>query len=59
MLSVITDQTKERILPLLQKYVANNYGSDEDDESESIRTRIFSDCFRSYIPLDFENMGLF
>ena len=43
MLSVITDQTKERILHLLQKYVANNYGSDEDDESESIRTRIFSD----------------
>ena len=56
---VLTSRTKERLLPLVNKYVANNYGLEEDDERESIRARIFFDCFRSYVPSDFEKMGFF
>ena len=54
---VLTDRTKERLLPLVNKYVENNNGLEEDDESESIRTRTFADCLRTYVPSDFENMG--
>ena len=47
---ILTNRTKKRLLPLVNKYVANNYGLEEDDdESESVRTIIFSDCFRPYV----------
>ena len=64
---VLTVRSKNKLLPFIKKYVntfaGNEYEESEDeedvimDENISIRTRIFSDCFSSYQPSDFRNMG--
>jgi hypothetical protein len=64
---VLTDRSKNKLLPIIKKYVntldGNEYEENEDDENVimnenvSIKTRIFSGCFRSYHPIDFQNMG--
>ena len=47
-------------MPIVKKYVHPNCQNTEDqdeefeDEDENIRTRVFSDCFRSYQVLDFK-----
>lgn len=58
---VLTNRTKNRLLPIVKKYVNTmdfNRDNDEDDNEEfSIKTRIFSDCFKIYRPVDFYNLG--
>jgi hypothetical protein len=59
---VLKDRTKQKLLPIVKQYVYTCDGEDEDgdinmDEDESIQNRIFSDCFRSYQPNDFKNLG--
>ena len=59
---VLKDRTKQKLLPIVKQYVYTFDVEDEDgdinmDEDESIQTRIFSDCFRSYQPNDFKNLG--
>ena len=59
--SILNDRTKSNLL----KYVKNNvYTNNEDDinndefsENELLNTRIYSDCFASYQPADFQNLG--
>ena len=59
---VSKDRSKNKLLPIIKKYVSIN---DDDmdnndkifDENCNIKTRVFSDCFRSYQPDDFKNMG--
>ena len=59
--SILNDRTKSNLL----KYVKNNvYTNNEDDinndeysENELLNTRIYSDCFASYQPSDFQNLG--
>ena len=55
---VLTDRTKNKLLPIIKKYKnTNNDNMDIKDENCSIRTSIFSDCLRSYQPSVFNNMG--
>ena len=56
---VLNNSTKENLLPLIAKYVNTNdiYEEDNVPEELSIKTRVFSDCFRSYVKSDFDNMG--
>ena len=59
--SILNNRTKRNLI----KYVKNNvYTSNEDDinndeysENELLNTRIYSDCFASYQPGDFQNLG--
>ena len=55
---VLTDRTKNKLLPIIKKYInTKDYHMNINDENCSIRTSIFSDCFSSYQPSDFNNMG--
>ena len=67
---VLNNRTKDKLLPIIKKYVYSGNDSDELDldeydeegniiieENYSIKTRVFSDCFRSYQIEDFDNMG--
>ena len=55
---VLNDWTKNKLLPIVKKYVNTKVDEDEDgdiimNENENISTRVFSDSFRSYQPNDF------
>ena len=56
---VLDKRTKENLLPLIEKYVYTNDIYEEGNVSEelSIKTRVFSDCFRSYRVSDFNELG--
>ena len=58
---VLNNRTKNRLLPIIKKYVyATPYLYEDNDDNEanfSIQTRVFSDCFRTYERNDFKNMG--
>lgn len=63
---MLTDRSKNQLLPLIKKYVnifdSNEYEEDDDEnvimnENVNVKTWIFSDCFRSYQPIDFQNIG--
>lgn len=34
---ILTDRTKERLLPLVKKYILNKYRLEENNENKSIR----------------------
>ena len=63
---MLTDRSKNKLLPLIKKYVnifdSNEYEEDDDenvimDENVDVKNWIFSDCFRSLQPIDFQNIG--
>ena len=58
---VLNNRTKENLLPIIKNNIAtdeNENNEDEDlSEAESVKTRIYSDCFRSYQVNDFKEMG--
>ena len=63
---MLTDRSKNKLLPLIKKYVnifdSNEYEEDDDEnvimnENVNVKTWIFSDCFRSYQPIDFQKIG--
>ena len=54
---MLNDRTKNRLLPLVTKNVATVFDEDELIESESCKTRIYSDCYASYQVNDFSNLG--
>ena len=58
---VLNNRTKENLLPIIKNNIAtdeNENNEDEDlSEKESVKTRIYSDCFRSYQVNDFKEMG--
>ena len=53
------NRTKQNLLSIIRNNVLTN--DIEEDEYNSInettKTRIYSDCFQSYQPKDFEEMG--
>ena len=55
---VLNNRTKENLLPLIKNNVITAENEDEDlSENESVKTRIYSDCFSSYQVNDFKEMG--
>ena len=58
---VLNNINKENLLPIIKNNIAtdeNENNEDEDlSEAESVKTRIYSDCFRSYQVNDFKEMG--
>ena len=61
---ILSNRTKNNLLNFVKRYVHTNEDEDEDEdgdiiigENTSIRTRIFSDCFQSYQPINFRNLG--
>ena len=62
---VLNNRTKQKILPIVKKYIYNNIDEenmdleDEDlsNEQLSTATHVFSDSFRSYQIEDFKNLG--
>ena len=68
---VLNDRTKEKLLPIIKEYVhtniddvdleqnenADDYGNRINPEDYTIKTRIFSDSFRTYQVSDFKTMG--
>ena len=65
---VLTNRTIQKLLPIKKDNIYSNYEGyhmDLDEENDSIeneelsiKTRVFSDCFRSYQITDFNNLGL-
>ena len=55
----MNNQTKEKLLPLVEKYIYINDINEEGDDIEdlSLKTLLFSVCFRSYRFTDFNDMG--
>ena len=56
---VLDNRTKENLLPLIEKYVYTNDLNEDDNDSEdvSLKTRVFSDCFRAYRVSEFNELG--
>ena len=58
---VLNNRTKENLLPLVKNNIITAENEDNDDEdlseNESVKTRIYSDCFSSYQVNDFKEMG--
>ena len=58
---ILSDRTKNNLLSIEKSQVNTNDYKDEDEDiiiedNTNIRTRIFSDCFQSYQPIDFSNL---
>ena len=54
---VLSDRTKRNLLPIVKKNVVTNDNEDDNiPENISTKTRIYSDCFRTYQINDFKNM---
>ena len=52
--------TKENLLPTFKNNIATNENEDNEEglnEENSIKTRIYSDCFLTYQVNDFKEMG--
>ena len=57
---VLNNRTKENLLPIIKNNIATDGNEDNEEElyeEESVKTRIYSDCFRSYQVNDFKEMG--
>ncbi len=58
---VLNNRTKENLLPIIKNNIATDENAineeEELSEDESVKTRIYSDCFSSYQVNDFKEMG--
>ena len=54
---VLNDRAKNCLLPIVKKIVATAVDENDINESESYKTRIYSDCYSSYQINDFSNLG--
>ena len=56
---VLNNRTKKNLLTLVEKYVNTIDINEEGDDIEdfSLKTRVYSDCFRSYRVSGFNEMG--
>ena len=55
---VLSDRTKNMLLPIVKNNVLTNELEDDNlPENASIKTGIYSNCFRTYQINDFKNMG--
>ena len=56
--SVLNNRTKENLLPIIKNNIATDENAineeEELSEDESVKTRIYSDCFSSYQANDFK-----
>ena len=55
---VLTNRTKQKLLPIIKDNVITDSGEEDNlEEINSVKTRIFSDCFSSYQTNDFKDLG--
>ena len=56
---ILENRTKQNLLPIIKNNVMTNEleGDEYNNVNESTKTRIYSDCFQSYQPRDFKEMG--
>ena len=52
---VLEDRTKQSLLPIIR--ANDDEGEEFNDIIETTKTRIYSDCYQTYQPVDFERMG--